>query len=554
MNNLKRIHFTYTKRKAIEKHRCLVRSRIEGMNVVGKKLPVGIQGYEKLITDNFLYVDKTKYIYSLVHNNVPYFMSRPRRFGKSLLLSTLKAYFEGKKELFENLDIVRLEEGNPDAWKQYPVFYFDFNGDIYTETAIETILDGMLSDWEAVYGDKYKDRTLGERFQKVMESAVQKTGLRCVVLIDEYDKPLLDTINEPEKHSHIKDVFKGFFSRLKKADESIQFIFITGVSKFHKVSIFSDLNQLKDISTNEEYASLCGITEDELNMYFSDEIDEVAGKWQISREECMEMLKRQYDGYHFCAGGEGVYNPFSLLNAFFDKDFGSYWFETGTPTFLVDKVRQNNFDVRKFTDHTIYAGEAVLKDYTGDTLDLVPLLYQTGYLTICEYNRQRKRYTLGFPNEEVKYGFIESLIPSYIPRATAGNSLDIFTFDEYVENGNLEGIKNVLTALFASITYTNEADPFEHYFQTVIYLVFTLLGKFTICEMHTFNGRIDCKVETRNYIYLFEFKRDDTAEAALTQINSKDYALPFKADSRRLFKIGVSFDSSARRLADWLAE
>ena len=229
-----------------------------------RKLPVGIQGFEKLITDNFLYVDKTKYIFNLVHNNVPYFLSRPRRFGKSLLLSAMKAYWEGKKELFSGLDIERLESGNEDAWKQYPVFYFDFNGDNYSETPIEDILDGMLCDWEAIYGDDYKTRTLGDRFQKILEMAALQTGRRCVVLIDEYDKPLLDTAGNADLQTHIKDVFKGFFSRLKKADESIQFIFITGVSKFHKVSIFSDLNQLRDISLDEDFSTICGLTEEEL--------------------------------------------------------------------------------------------------------------------------------------------------------------------------------------------------------------------------------------------------------------------------------------------------
>ena len=516
-----------------------------------KKLPVGIQGFEKIRTDNFLYIDKTEYIYQLVHNNVPYFLSRPRRFGKSLLLSAMKAYWEGNKELFAGLFIEKLEAANPDAWMPYPVFYIDFNGDNYQATSIETVLDGMLSDWEAVYGDQYKERTLGDRFQKVLELAVQKTGRRCVILIDEYDKPLLETLDNKELQTHVKEVLKGFFSRLKKADESIQFIFITGVSKFHKVSIFSDLNQLKDISLTKKYAALCGITDLELKEYFSRQMKELAKEQGLTDEECLVRLKQTYDGYRFHPDGTAVYNPYSLLNAFSDDEFGSYWFETGTPTFLVDKVREGRFDIRKFTNQTIFGSDAMLKDYTGDTLDLIPLLYQTGYLTIADYDKRRKRYTLCFPNEEVKYGFLESLLPSYVPRATAGNGLDIFTLDEYIENGQLEKIKEVLTALFANITYTTKADPFEHYFQSVIYLVFTLLGKWAYCEMHTFTGRIDCKVETRDFIYLFEFKRDDTAAAALAQIDNKDYALPFMADSRMLYKIGVSFDSKTRSLTGW---
>ncbi len=516
-----------------------------------RKLPVGIQGFEKLRTENFVYVDKTKYVFDLVHNNVPYFLSRPRRFGKSLLLSTIKAYWEGKKELFSGLAIEELEKGNPEAWKKYPVFYFDFNGENYQETPIETVLEGMLSDWETVYGDEYKERTLGDRFQKVMELAEKKTGLRSVVLIDEYDKPLLDVIDDKVLQNHIKEVFKGFFSRLKKADEHIQFIFITGVSKFHKVSIFSDLNQLNDISISQKYAGLCGLTEDELKEYFEDEISALAKAQKLTHSQCMEKLKLTYDGYRFHPDGEGVYNPYSLLKAFFEKDFGSYWFETGTPTFLVKKLKSTNFDMWKFTDRTLYASESVLKDYTGDSLDPTPLLYQTGYLTISDYDPITREYTLSFPNGEVKYGFVESLIPEFVADCGAGSGKDIFTLRRYVESGDLENIKNVLTALFANITYTKKSNPFEHYFQTVIYLVFTLLGKFSECEMHTFSGRIDCRIEAKNFIYLFEFKRDESAEEALRQIDDKEYSLPFAADTRKLYKIGVSFDSKKRKLVGW---
>ena len=521
------------------------------MGEIIRKLPVGIQSFEKIRTDDFLYVDKTEYIYRLAHNNVPYFMSRPRRFGKSLLLSAMKAYWEGKKELFEGLAIEKLEKNNEDAWKKYPVFYLDFNGDNYLQTPIETVLDGMLSDWEAVYGEQYKDRTLGDRFQKVMELAAEKTGLRSVVLIDEYDKPLLDTISDRELQNHIKEVFKGFFSRLKKADESIQFIFITGVTKFHKVSIFSDLNQLTDISLDEDFATICGITAEELEQFFVPEIKNLAKRQKLTEKECKYMLTIQYDGYHFHQDAIGVYNPYSILKSFFSKEFGSYWFETGTPTFLLSKIKEGGFDVRKFTNRTIFANEATLKDYTGDTLDLVPLLYQTGYLTISDFEKRRRRYTLSFPNDEVKYGFTESLLKCYVPKATSGNGLDLFTLDEYIESGQLDKIRDVLTGLFASITYTRDEDPFEHYFQTVIYLLAILLGKYVDCERQIYDGRIDLCIKTDKYVYLFELKRDDTAEAALAQIDTKDYTLPYIADERKLYKIGVSFDSQSRKLVGW---
>ena len=516
-----------------------------------QKFPVGIQSFEKIRSDNFLYVDKTDYVYQLVHNNVPYFLSRPRRFGKSLLLSTMKAYFEGKKELFNGLRIEKLEKDSKEAWKEYPVFHFDFNGEEYENVSIEEMLDQHLSEWEEIYGDRYHKRTLGYRFQKLLEMAANKSGLRCVVLVDEYDKPLLEAIDDKEREEHIKNVFKGFFSRLKKADAYIQFIFITGVSKFHKVSIFSDLNQLTDISLTNKYAGICGITETELKCVFEDHIERLAETQKISKTECLKQLEKTYDGYCFHPDGVPVYNPYSLLNAFFAEEFGSYWFETGTPAFLVKKLKDTVFDVRKFTDKTLYASEGMLKDYTGDGLDPVPLLYQTGYLTIADFDRIGREYTLAFPNEEVKYGFVECLMPEYVADCGAGSGNDIFTLRRYIEQGDLENIKNVLTSLFANITYTLESDPFEHYFQAVIYLTFTLLGKFATCEMHTYTGRIDCKVETRDYIYLFEFKRDETAEKALKQIDEKDYALPFVADSRKLYKIGVSFDTETRKLAEW---
>ena len=516
------------------------------------KLPIGIQSFESLINDGYTYVDKSEYIYRLVHEGKPYFLSRPRRFGKSLLLSALKAYWEGKRELFSGLAIEELEKNNPDAWKTYPVFYFDFNGANYqSNRALEESLNAHLTRWEKQYNCRSEDTPLSERFQNLLIAAQETTGLRSVVLVDEYDKTLLDVIDNPDLKEHNKAVFRGFFSTLKSFDEYIQFVFITGVSKFHKVSIFSDLNQLNDISLSEKYAGLCGITEEEIEGYFGEEITAFAERRNISVQECREHLRKQYDGYHFHPDSPGVYNPYSLLKALYDKDFGSYWFETGTPTFLVKKLKDTIFDVRKFTDRTLYASEGMLKDYTGDSLDPVPLLYQTGYLTIADFDSVGREYTLAFPNEEVKYGFVECLMPEYVADCGAGSGNDIFTLRRYLERGDLENMKNVLTSLFANITYTLESDPFEHYFQAVIYLTFTLLGKFATCEMHTYTGRIDCKVETREYIYLFEFKKDETAEAALQQIDSKDYALPFAADSRKVIKIGVSFDSKTRKLADW---
>ncbi len=515
------------------------------------KLPIGIQGFAGLRNDGYLYVDKTEYIYKAVHSGKQYFLSRPRRFGKSLLLSAFRAYWEGRRDLFKGLAIEELEQDDPEAWKPVPVFYLDLNRGDYRTTSLEQVLENQLTDWEEVYGDRFRDRAPGERFQKLLEMAAEQSGQRCVVMVDEYDKPLLDVIDDPETESHNRDVFKGFFSALKSCDDALRFVFIAGVTKFSKVSIFSDLNQLRDISFSREFAGICGITDVEIDRYFKEEIIDLANRQGMTTDQCLAQLKKTYDGYCFCPRSEGVYNPFSLLNAFADGEFRSYWFATGTPTFLVKKIRESGFDVRKLSDRTLYASEANLSDYRAEDPDPVPLLYQTGYLTIADYDPKRKRYTLCFPNEEVEYGFLESLMPVYAPDAMPGKGTDIFTLEEYVEKGDTDGIRDVLTALFAGIPYTNTETTFEHYFQTVIYLVFTLLGQYVHCEMHTFAGRIDCVLETKDFVYLFEFKRDGSADSALSQIEEKRYALPYRADRRRVLKIGASFDSAKRILTEW---
>lgn len=520
-----------------------------------RNLPIGIQSFEKIIENNNLYIDKTEFIYRMVHTSVPYFLSRPRRFGKSLLLSTMKAYWEGKKELFKGLKIEELEKDNKEAWQEYPVFYLDFNRDNYNGTEVlEGILDDHLIDWES----KYKvipteKQTLAVRFKRVIRAAAEQSGKRCVVLVDEYDKPLLETMENIDLVEHNKEVFKGFFSCLKSEDAYIQFIFITGVTKFSKVSIFSDLNQLEDISFDDDYSGICGITEEELTGMLEPEIKRMAEKLSLSNEECIGRLRKTYDGYHFSADGVALYNPYSLLTALKKRRFGSFWYETGTPTFLVHRLKQIEFDVRQFENKTLQSTEALLSDYRVENPDPVPLLYQTGYLTIADYSEDDV-YTLCLPNEEVRYAFLQSLMPEYVDECGTGSGKDILTLKRHVENGNLEGINRVFKALFSSITYTTNEPVFEHYFQTVIYITMTLLGKYAACEMHTNTGRIDCIVETKKFIYIFEFKRDDSADGALKQIDDMRYADPWLADERKLFKIGVNFDSETRQLQDWKVE
>ena len=384
------------------------------MGDMQRKLPIGIQDFESIKREGYLYVDKTQYIYELFHRGKPYFLSRPRRFGKSLLLSTMRAYFEGKKELFEKLEIEKLERGNPDAWQEYPVFYIDFNKKNFKEdSALEKVLDAHLREWEAVYGSENDGAPLEMRFQYLIKKAAETTGKNVVILVDEYDKPLLEGV-DPEMVEHNKAVFKGFFSTLKSYDRYIKFEFITGVTKFSKVSLFSDLNHLRDISLSSDYSGICGITESELKKKLMPEIEEMAAERNMGMDECLSELKRMYDGYHFHHGSEGVYNPFSLLNALEERELGMYWFATGTPTFLIDKLKESGFDAKEFSTDDYYEEEACLTDYRIDNEDPVPLFYQTGYLTIKGFDEEFRSYALGYPNEEVKYGFLKSLAPFYL--------------------------------------------------------------------------------------------------------------------------------------------
>lgn len=512
-------------------------------------MPVGIQDFEKLREEGFVYVDKTALVYKLTRTSCPYFFSRPRRFGKSLLISTLEAYFLGKKHVFEGLAIAALET----EWAEYPVLHFDFNGQNYSDpNGLTEIFAAHFRDWEKQYGIQKQSDSLGVRFADVIKSAHEQTGRKVVVLIDEYDKPLLETLSlKEEQIEENRAIFKGVFGQLKRMDAYLRFVLFTGVTKFSKVSIFSDLNQLQDITMHEDYAELCGITQQELESNFAPEIDSLATDNGLSHEECIAKLKQLYDGYHFTERSPDIYNPFSLINAFSNRKFGKYWFGTGTPTFLVKKINELGFNPQNFSDGSILISESEISDYRPDNPDIVPLLYQSGYLTVKGYEQDLDSFVLGYPNDEVKYGFTTSLTPLYLH---ADRPLEIRNFVRDIKSADTDSLRDRFVSLFANLPYANASDKIlERDFQNVIYLVFLLLGQFAQVEQHSAKGRADCIVKTDHFVYIFEFKRDSSADDALSQIETQGYAKPFETSGREIIKIGVNFSSEEKNIIEWKA-
>ena len=509
------------------------------------KYPIGIQDFDKIINEGYTYVDKTELIYKIVHEGSYYFLSRPRRFGKSLLMSTLDAYFSGKRELFKNLAIEKLEED----WTAYPVLHLDLNtGKYNSKDSLTHALDDFLSRLEANYGTFHSEKTLELRFMGIIERIYHKTGKPVVILVDEYDKPLLQSINNKELQEDFRATLKAFYSVLKTQDRYIRFALLTGVTKFGKVSVFSDLNNLIDISMDEGYDTLCGITEEEMHRYFEESIQKLAERYKISYEETCARLKKRYDGYHFVEYGTGVYNPFSLLSTFRASKFGSYWFETGTPTFLVQLLQRENFYLPDLTQQQVSA------DMLNciDTMDRnpIPVIYQSGYLTIKDYDEEFKVYTLGFPNEEVEEGFANYLLPYYAHTGSEGAPMYVRNFVLALRNGKPEEFMKRMQVLFADTDYKIVGNA-ELYFQNAFYIVTKLLGFYTEVERTISDGRIDMIVKTKDYIYIFEFKYDQSADTALQQIEDKGYAKPFATDGRKIVKIGVNFSREHRCIDEW---
>ena len=518
-------------------------------------LPLGVQDFSILREGDYLYVDKTSLIYELTHTQRAVFLSRPRRFGKSLLLSAIKYYFLGRKDLFSGLAIEQLEEQSKAPWAEYPVMYFSLaSGEFMEKEGLAKKLRTSLNDFEEKYELPHDEVTLAIRFAKALENANKKTGRKVVVLVDEYDNPLLKnmTVN-PQQEEANRNLYKAFFATLKDCDEYLRFYMFTGVTKFSKVSIFSDLNQLTDVSLISKYNNICGISQSELEGTFAPYVKKLAESCGFSESETLAELKRMYDGYHFSGEGEGMYNPFSLLHCFNECKFGNYWFESGTPTFLINKLNASNFDIRQFTDE-VKVSESEIKDYRPENADPVPLFYQSGYLTIKSWNKRQNSYKLTFPNAEVKYGFLNSLAPSYLHVEDKPAPFNIDILDDAVEEGDTEGMKKWFTALFALLPYPAGADTeviTEQNFQNVIFMALTMMGKYARTEVHSAKGRADCILETDDYVYVFEFKRDVSAAEALKQIEEQGYAAPYSADKRKLFKIGVNFSSTERNITEW---
>ena len=530
-----------------------------------QSLPIGIQSFRKLREEGCLYVDKTEAIYRLVNDATVYFLSRPRRFGKSLLCSTLQAYFEGRKELFEGLAIERLET----EWAEYPVLYFDFNGERYGSVDnLELMLSRHLTQWEEVYGCKYPDETVSGRFYNLIIRIHEQTGKRVVVIVDEYDKPLLESLDNSEAQEQSRALFKGFFGNLKKLDEHLKFVFFTGVTKFSKVSIFSDLNQLRDISLEPDYETICGISAKELRTNFSERVQNMAEYNNVSCEECFALLKKNYDGYHFSRRMTDMYNPFSILRALASREFDFYWFSTGTPTFLVKRLAsvRSELDLKKLTEGvTISIGE--ITDYRPDNANIIPLLYQSGYLTIKAYNARRASFTLAYPNEEVKYGMLNSLAPEITHNSNPKGLLN--DMQDALDAKDVDSMMLILKSVYASLPYIkpvyredmDEEDRqdvlnkyIERDFQNVIYIFFLLMGQPTYSEVQNNLGRADCIVETDNYVYLFEFKVESSAEEALAQIRKHEYATRYAADRREVICVGVNFGRRKRNITEWKVE
>ena len=516
-----------------------------------KLYPIGIQTFERIRKEDKLYIDKTEYIYRMAHTSGTYFfLGRPRRFGKSLLVTTMQSYFEGKKELFKGLAIEKLEK----EWTEYPVLHFDMSGGKHMDKEqLEEYLDYRLQEEEKKWGVTKPVKGANNRLIDLINTAYEKSGKQVVVLIDEYDAPMLDVVHEKEQLDMLRNMMRNFYSPLKYSEAKLRFVFLTGITKFSQVSIFSELNNIINISMNDEYAGICGITKEELLTQMSEDIDELAKSQELTREETIAELKENYDGYHFSAKSPDVYNPFSLLNCFSTREFGAYWFSSGTPTYLIKMMRK--FKVMPTNISKMYAKSSAFDAPTENMTAITPLLYQSGYLTIKGYDKFSKLYTLDLPNKEIKVGLFESLLPNYLEGMFAQKGdVAIAQMSVLIRQDNMDGALQLLQTFLGTVPYCNVTN-YEGHYQQMLYIIFSLLTGYVVdVEVHTPKGRLDIVMLTHTRLYIIELKLNKNAQAALQQINLKNYAQRFALCGKPVSKVGINFDSTTGNIEDWVIE
>ena len=513
-----------------------------------RRLPVGIQTFSNIIEDNMLYIDKTEYVWNMIHLSKYIFLSRPRRFGKSLLVSTLQAYFEGRKDLFKGLFIETVEK----EWTEYPVLRFSMaSGKHMEKNQLERYILYILEENERRFGITSDSKDPNVRLKNLIASAYEKTGKKVVILIDEYDAPLLDVVHEDTQLPMLRNVMRNFYSPLKDCDPYLQFVFLTGITKFSQLSIFSELNNLKNISMRPDYAGVCGITKEEMLTQMSDYIDDFAEAQEITREEAIEGLKQQYDGYHFTWPSPDVFNHFSFLNAFQDHDYTNYWFGSGTPTYLIEMLRKFNVVPSKIGGSSVLA--SAFDAPTENMKDITPLLYQSGYITIKDYNKTTKLYTLDIPNTEIRVGLMDSLLPNYVHEYCVEGGTTIGYMYLALLNEDLDEMFRLLQAYLLTVPYCDNANSEGHY-QQLLYVIFSLFGRYVEVEVHTPTGRVDIVMKTAKALYLFELKLNMSAQAAINQINLKDYSSKFALAGLPIVKVGINFDPERRTIGDWKVE
>ena len=519
--------------------------------MTAKLYPIGIQTFEGIVKRNLLYIDKTEYVYRMAHTGGKYFfLSRPRRFGKSLLVSTLQSYFRGEKDLFKGLAIERLET----EWTEYPVLHFSMATAKYMdEAALKSELNLKLLFYERIYGKGEGEENDNQRFMGIIMRAFKKTGKPVVVLIDEYDAPLLDVAHEQQNLEALRQIMRNFYSPLKDCEPYLRFVFLTGITKFSQLSIFSELNNIKNISMSDEYAGVCGITKEELLTQMSEDIDALAKAQEITREDAINKLKENYDGYHFSPSSPDVFNPFSLLNCFADKRFDAYWFGSGTPTYLINMLHK--FAVLPTKIGKMYARASAFDAPTENMQTITPLLYQSGYITIKCYDAMSQLFLLDLPNKEIKVGLFESLLPYYLNGVYAEEGdVAIARMSVLIRQGDMDGALRLLQEFLSTVPYCNNTN-YEGHYQQVLFIIFTLLTHFLVdVEVHTPNGRVDIVMLTDDTLYIIELKLNRDAQTAMQQINLKQYDQRFALCGKPIVKVGINFDATKGNIEDWLIE